>query len=385
MLSESLGTMPTLLSRPAAGTGRRRALAVLLAAVCLPALAPVAASAAPGTPTPTPAPAASRTATSGPSRATFGIVPATVGKGIGRPYFSYAMGVGGTYSDRVQVVNYGRTALDLSVFAADLGNAADGALAVGLQSAPAHDAGGWVHLPRRVQLVHVPPAGAGGPGHVALPFRIAVPGDAVPGDHAAAIVASLSTVGRNAKGENVRLDQRIATRVYLRIAGPLHPALVVEGLTATYHGALNPFGPGSVTVSYRVHNTGNVRLGARQRLSVAGWFGGTGAVPKLDDLPLLLPGSSVAVRVTVPDAYPQIRLHARVSLFPLKLSTDANPAIAAVTAEASTWALPWSLLAVVALVVLLVAGTVLGRRRRRSRPDPDGPARHRASREGALT
>ena len=110
-------------------------------------------------------------------------------------------------------------------------------------------------------------------GRVVLPFRITVPANAAPGDHGAAIVAVLSTIGKNPKGENVRLDQRVASRIYLRVNGPLHPGLRIEGLSVSYHRSLNPLHGGSATVRYTVHNVGNVRLAAKQAVSVTGMFG----------------------------------------------------------------------------------------------------------------
>ena len=100
-------------------------------------------------------------------------------------------------------------------------------------------------------------------GRVVVPFRITVPANASPGDHGAAIVAVLSTLGKNPKGENVRLDQRVASRIYLRVNGPLHPGLRIEGLSVTYRHSLNPLHGGSATVRYTVHNVGNVRLAAQ--------------------------------------------------------------------------------------------------------------------------
>ena len=40
--------------------------------------------------------------------------------------------------------------------------------------------------------------------------------------------------------------------------------------SADFHGVANPFAPGSATVTYTVRNTGNVRLGGRESVTVAG-------------------------------------------------------------------------------------------------------------------
>ena len=50
--------------------------------------------------------------------------------------------------------------------------------------------------------------------------------------------------------------------IELRVTGPLRAGLQVESISTGFNDPLNPFGTGSATVSYTVHNTGNVRLTA---------------------------------------------------------------------------------------------------------------------------
>lgn len=305
------------------------------------------------------------------SRATFGVGPATQGSIDQRGFFSYLMGVGGVYNDQAAVVNYGSTPLTLSVFAADLGNGDGGSVAVGLQGQPTNDAGGWVQLPAKNLLVTVPARGKAGPGRVIVPFRITVPMNAAPGDHGAAIVAVLSTLGKNPKGENVRLDQRLASRIYLRVNGPLHPGLKIENLSVSYQQSWNPLHGGTATVRYTVHNVGNVRLSGRQAVSVTGLFGTKSKVVTPADLQLLFPGGSAPVTVRVNGVFPALFERSRVTVTPSLFSDQRPMPVPIATASRSFTAVPWLLIAAVLLLALLVL-LIWWLRRRAARRPPRG-------------
>lgn len=308
------------------------------------------------------------------ARATFGIGPAASSGSTGRPYFSYEMGVNGVYRDTAMAVNFAGQPIALSIFATDLGNASNGDISVGLQSQETRDAGGWVHLsPKQSQLLV--PARAKAPGKVLIPFTIRVPADATPGDHGAAIVAVLSTLGKNAKGENVRLDQRIAVRIYLRVNGPLLPELTIEHLHATYHGVVNPLGTGKATVTYTVHNTGNVRLAGRQTVQVTGMFGMKSAVVTPPNLQLLFPGGTETVRVTVNGVRPAVLAKARVTVTPLLFADQPQMPVRQASAVTDFRAMPWSQLGSLAALLVLTGGGMALRRAllRRRRPSRHGP------------
>src|SRR5690606_6415897 len=81
-----------------------------------------------------------------------------------------------------------------------------------------------------------------------------------------------------------------------------------------HEGSSNPFGSGRATVSYTVTNTGNVRAGGEQVVSVRGLFGITGREAALDDLPELLPGASIDVEVVIDEVWPAVRTTASVEL-----------------------------------------------------------------------
>jgi hypothetical protein len=290
------------------------------------------------------------------------------------------MGVGGTYSDNVAVYNYGTTALQLSVFAADLENGDNGDIAVGLQGAGFNDAGGWVKLAAKVIAVTLPPQTKNGPGRAILPFHIEVPNDAIPGDHGAAIVATLSTLGKNPQGENVKLDQRIATRIYLRVAGPLHASLSVENVKVKYHGTANPAGTGSAIVTYTVHNTGNVRLAATQQVSVTGLLGMKSKTAAPPNVELLFPRSSQTVTATVTGVLATVFERAQVTVTPLLFQDQTPTPTSPAHGTKSFYAVPWTLLGVIVLVIVLIVVGFFGWRRRN--PPPTGGSRHHRNRRG---
>jgi hypothetical protein len=309
------------------------------------------------------------TASPSPTPAVFGLGPASATAVDGRPYYYYLAQPGSQLTDHVAIVNVGTAPLTLSVYATDASNSSDGSFAFPAAAVKPTDAGSWLHvqLPGGGTQVTVK-----GRSKVFVPVTVTVPGTASPGDHAGALIASLQGEVRNNQGEQIKLDQRVAARVFVRISGPLHPKLAIENLHATYHGSLNPFARGDVTLTYRVHNTGNVKLGATQDVSVSGLFGSVPA--DAGTVPLLLPGGSFDESVVVHGVLPQVWMSAAVTLHPAGLAGDLDPKASPVSATTHFWAIPlW-------LLILLVVLAVLGyeryvRRRRRARPSggPTGP------------
>lgn len=299
---------------------------------------------------------------------TFGIGPATA-KGVidGRPYYNFAAAGGAHLADHAIVLNYSQVPLPLLVYATDGYNSFTGAASLLETNKRPTDLGAWTHLLTRPDIV-VPARTKDGPGRVVVPFRVDVPKGAEPGDHIAGVVAALRTANKNGKGVQVSLDQRVASQIFLRVYGDLHPGLAIRDLRARYHGTLNPIGRGRVDVDFTVVNTGNVRLGSRQRVAASGLLG-SWAGEALTDVPQLAPHGSAHLRTVVRGVWPEIWMRATVRVSTLQLKTDANPPIAPVIASTHFWAVPWTLLLLIVGLLLL---DVLHRRRRRSQgPKPD--------------
>jgi len=307
--------------------------------------------------TTTPSPGASPSASStSPNKArdliSFGIGPANTTKVDGRANFNYLMPRGATQSDHLALVNLDTRPISLNLYAADVINGIDGSLALKPANAPATDVAAWVQFdtPNGKKVVDVPASTT-----VIIPFTVRVPKNAPVGDHMAGLTTSIVTQGQTTgeKGTAVNFEQRVATRLSVRVAGELRPQLRIENLSATYVGSLNPFGRGSAVVTYTVHNTGNVRLGGRQEVTVQSLFGPRAAAENLQDVPTLLPGATAVVTAEVPNVLPLVYLDAVVNVSALAPVTDADPGSAVATASVHLWAIPWTLLALVLFLLIL--------------------------------
>jgi hypothetical protein len=292
---------------------------------------------------------------------TWSVIPASATQPDSRARFSYTnIKPGSTITDHVAILNRSAQSVAFSVYATDAtGTTAGGALILMPAVQTPRDIGSWVTLPGSIhQLSIVIPGGKG----VIEAFKIAVPRHATPGDHTGGMIGSVSVNRTNSKGQIVREDQRIAVPIELRVAGPLHAGLAVESISTGFHSPLSPFAGGSAAVSYTVHNTGNVRLTGSQLVSVTGLFG-ISSKAQLKSLPTILPGDSVRFTTKAGGVYPlgPMTAHVRLSLaIPAGAPALALPT-GYVTRTASLFAVPWSL---IGLIILLIAAAVVGWRGR---------------------
>ena len=297
-----------------------------------------------------------------PPQAAFGIGPAGA-KGLdGRAYLNFLASPGGTGEDHIAVVNLSTRALAVAVYAVDARTASDGSLTFAPRADRPMDAGAWISVGgHRRDTVVVP-----GRSKRLLPIHVTVPANAQPGDHAAAVIASITAraVGAGGASETLGLEQRVALRAYFRISGVFKPQLEVQHLRVdTPAISWNPFAGRTAVLTYTVRNTGNVRLGAHQEVGISGLFGKT--TVRAPDVPELYPGGAVQYRVIVNGVHPELRMTARVVLTPLVVAGDVDPGLPASFQKATTfWFIPWSLLTAI-LVLGGLAGAGLRRRSRR--------------------
>ncbi len=292
-----------------------------------------------------------------PAKATFGVQPSQASGPDQRPFLLYTATKGASFDDHVAVRNYSLQALTLNVYATDAINTPDGGFGLLPASSKAVDAGSWIHPTGASTAVTVAPQ-----SFRIVPIHIAIPSDASPGDHVAGVIASLSTATSNPHAPNVKLDQRVATRVYVRVAGPIHPGLQIENVRTAYHDDVSPLSGGSAKVSFTVHNVGNVKLGGRTKVTVHGLLGTSTAV-SLPDFPLLLPGNTLRLSTNVSGIYPEMLEHATVTISPLLLPGDTDPGLKKYSSGDHFLAIPWLPLA--AILLMGVAGAHLWRRRHR--------------------
>lgn len=350
--------MTTVLSR------RLPALGVLVALTAL--VLPAGPAFAGGT---SPSPSPSSTEEADGSVVTFGIGPATKGKVDRRPNFNVLLTKGASTKDSVALVNLTFKPLTLNLYAADAVNTSDGQLSLQPANEEATDVASWVTFktPTGKPYVVIKPRST-----LVVPFTVKAPKDTYVGDHLAGIVASTVTRGQTPgdRTTDVEFEQRIAVRLGVRIAGELAPALTVETVAASYAGTLNPFGSGTATVTFAVRNTGNVRLGGEQKVTIAGLAGSAAIADSLQDIPMLLPGGTATVTVPVDDVRPLGPMTATVEVTPLSVAGDANPPVQVASASTVVWAVPWLL---VAIVLLLLAGLLVLLRIRRGHRSAAAP------------
>jgi hypothetical protein len=373
--------MPLDGATPRRSRARAGAIASVFAILtCLAAgLTPTAALAAPTAATA----AVSKAAPAKNAGAGFGIQPASATGPIARSGFTYSATPGGVVSDHVAVVNLGLKPVTVQIYATDATSTPTGAFTLVPAAQKPRDLGTWITIdgppavtvPGRV----VKNGKLANPTFVIVPFKVAVPSNAGPGDHAGGIVVSLQGFARNAQGVTVKLDQRVASRVYVRVSGTVHAALIIRNLGLNYTGPAllgSPLGDGRADVSYTVTNSGNVILGATQRITISSWLGSTIAVKSVPLVPPLLPGTSVTVHERVKAVFAGVLVTAKVQLTPVAPPGGNDPNLNDVSASTSTWAFPWELIVLV-LLVLIGIGALAWRIRHNRKPNPNASNSHR--------
>ncbi|MEV6398077.1 DUF916 domain-containing protein [Streptomyces sp. NPDC051907] len=195
---------------------------------------------------------------------------------------------GATLSDRAVVTNTTDGELTFRLYVADAYNTErDGGLAVRGIEETQQDVGAWGKPERDVVTV---PARSS----VTVGLTLRIPKDASPGDHVGALVAVDNRVQAGA-GSHLGVQRGVGARIYLSVDGPRKPGLAVEDVRFTARNPRIPWtGSSTSTVSYTLHNTGNVKLDPRVSLRVGGMFLGGPAEIRLADVPAeLLPGQKV--------------------------------------------------------------------------------------------
>jgi hypothetical protein len=358
---------------------RRPAAAAIALALLLGG--PVSAASA-ASPTPTPTPGGKASTPTNPlgtdkNVVTFGIQPAGLGKVDQRGYFTYSATPGAHLSDHAAILNYSTKPLTLQVDITDALSTPTGGFALLADGQKPKDVGTWVSYPPKLHTMVVPARTADKPGERDLPLTVVIPANATPGDHVGGITVSLLSLATSPNGSKYKLVQRVGARLFIRVSGALRPELTVENLGASYHGTLNPLGKGHATITYTVHNTGNVALGGTQEVSVSGLFGSTAKAKDLAQIPLLLPGFSINVSVDVAGVVPAFRETATVSLTPLKIEGTDLPPAGPWIASTGFWAIPWPWIGLLCFLLLSLAVFEWRMRHRRRGGDqapPEAPA-----------
>jgi hypothetical protein len=273
------------------------------------------------------------------------IAPATKNVRDSRTRYSLQVKPGQKVEDQTIVANAGTKALTITMRAADAYNTDAGEFALQDSATAPTDAGSWVTFAggAKTQQITLAPGKA-----QVLNFTVTVPANAKPGDHAAGVLASWTI-----PNGDIQVERRIASRVYVRVAGALQPVLTASNFTATYAPTLNPL-DGTVTLSTVITNSGNVALAGTVDVTVKAWWGGKLGATQTVQMDEILPGNSRTVRLQitgVPAAVvvmPKLVLRSSIG----GDAQDPGP-LPVIQRETNVIAVPWMILAVIALGVVV--------------------------------
>ncbi|MEI7778101.1 MAG: DUF916 domain-containing protein [Actinomycetes bacterium] len=303
--------------------------------------------------------AANPSPTATPGKLTFGAGPANTAGSAGRSYFSFQGTTGARFSDKIALYNLSSVPITLRVYASDATTGSNGDFSVPDANARPKNVGLWT-IPGK-DVVEVPAGGT-----VFVPFTVVIPQGGEPGDYAGALMVSTIPKTGGSSGTNVNVATRIGVREYINVGGKVNPQLQVADITATYSGAWR-FGAGTVTISYLLENTGNVRLGAAEVVQISSALQSKDAGPIANSREIL-PGSSIRESVRIAGVYPAGVATAHIKITPLQVTQfGIAPAAFTVTKQFTAVSYPIASLVSVIIFVLVGMGFWLLARRRRPR------------------
>jgi hypothetical protein len=282
------------------------------------------------------------------------VEPSSATGPTGRVAFIHDVEPGEVVDDVLGISNLADEPQTFRVYGSDAFSTADGGFALLRGDQRSEEVGKWLEFGAKTYTV--PPH-----SRLDLPFKIRVPANATPGDHAGGAVAAVLERGDDTTGQRVDIDRRVAARLYLRVAGPLEPELTVDRVRISYDNPRNAIAGAPMRVRYRIRNTGNTRVTGTATVSVSGIAGLGERSARPAGLPELLPGASVERSVRIAGVRPFVRLTAKVTVAPEPVGGAIGKVPVTVTRTQSVWAMPWLVIA------LLVIGVGTWRIRRRLR------------------
>ncbi|WP_309616509.1 hypothetical protein [Salinibacterium sp.] len=248
---------------------------------------------------------------------TWSVEPVPTADG-GRRTFDYTTDPGTQINDSVLVTNQGTTAAEFLIYATDARNELEtGAFGLLKREEKPIDAGAWITTASDKITLE--------PGTEAtIPFALLVPSDATPGDHVAGIVAAVLTTG-DQDGAAVVLEQRVGARVYLTVSGIPDVGVETSGFVAGFTPEWNPFAPGTMSVTYDVRNTGNLRMDVNQKVQITGPFNIPLGEFTPEPISNILPRQTVRVTSQVPAVAALLLAWSSVTLVPGAIGTAGTP------------------------------------------------------------
>jgi hypothetical protein len=311
---------------------------------------------------------------------TFGAQPADPAGATPRALFDLLLSRGSITRDNLRVTNYSTKPLLLHVYAADASTAIDGGFIVADHNAVTRDIATWLHIGGLSSSGALKLAAR---TRIDLPFDISVPLSAQPGDHAGALVVSYVAVSHDSRGNAINVENRVATRVYARVAGVPRAGVTVTNLKASYQQSWIPWRQGRLRGSFVLHNTGNIRESMSALMTLAGLPGTNATSRPLGGPGDVLPGGAVLVSLPTQAIRPWLRDTVTIHAHAVEVAVGPGgpaPVFADGTARTTVHAVSWAALSAVLLLLLVLGGSALWWRRRR--PGRPGGARRAGSDSG---
>lgn len=236
-----------------------------------------------------------------------------------RQYFYLESAPGRTLTDHVSVVNLSTRAETFRLHATDA----------------------WVRLGSAG--LTVPPR-----TRADIPFSLAIPMTAEPGDHQGAVV--VGDVGDPGA-------QPVGVRIYLHVTGQPVPALSVDAVSVRRSVPLVPgLGDSRGTLGYTLTNHGNVTLHPSVEVTETGWLGSVYHRPPTSAGIVLPPGRSVRLSLALP-APPQFD--------DVAVTVKASDGATGAQGQAGYLAIPWLVLVFVVLLLAALGARLWLRSKRR--------------------
>ncbi|MGI9822316.1 WxL protein peptidoglycan domain-containing protein [Agromyces sp. Marseille-Q5079] len=301
-----------------------------------------------------------------PASVSWSVSPADATGPDGRSRVELDLDPGASATEHLAVHNLGDEAVTFAITAADGYLTSTGRFNMLPSDQDSVDAGTWISVADSVTIA----AGS----TAIVPFTVAVPENATPGDHAAGIAASVVSTSTG-DGARVGVESRVGFRVMTRVTGELAPAVALAA-DGRYVISWNPFRPGRLEVTGVIENTGNVALAIEgavesggERIAATGFEADeSGAAgPTSADL---LPGEERTLAFGVPAVWPLGVVTVPVTVEATAVGPDGTETVADRAERTVTvWALPLPQSVLLVAVALIVLGIALGRRRRSARID----------------
>ena len=179
---------------------------------------------------------------------TWSVSPADADGPDGRAWVELELDPGETATEHLAVRNLSAEEITFGLAAADGYFTDTGRFNMFSSDRESTDAGTWITVE---DTVTVAPNGT-----AVLPFEVEVPENAPPGDHAAGVAASITSVSADPDGTRLGVESRVGFRVMTRVTGELQPKLDVVAVDATYDTSWNPFEPGAIRIATRWRTAG---------------------------------------------------------------------------------------------------------------------------------